>query len=309
MPVILLRKFIIFIIVITIGYIEISNLQTFLAVAETGSFSLASEQLCLTQPAISKRIAQLENDLDTRLFDRIGRTTCLTESGEALLPRARRILQEIEDSRRTISNLSGRVGGLLKIATSHHIGLHRLPPVLRHFTSCYPEVELDLHFMDSEAACRAVTHGDLEIGIVTLPLDIPADLHTRLIWPDPLDFVISPEHSLATTADISARQLCDYPAILPGIGTYTRELVEQAFKPLGLAIPIRMSTNYLETIKMMVSIGLGWSVLPRSMLSGEISVLSVDGIALQRQLGSVWHKNRTLGNAATAMLELLEQNS
>ncbi len=288
---------------------EISNLQTFLAVAETGSFSLASERLCLTQPAISKRIAQLEGELATRLFDRIGRTTCLTESGEALLPRARRILQEVEDSRRAISNLSGRIGGRLKIATSHHIGLHRLPPVLRNFTSSYPEVELDLHFMDSEAACRAVIHGDLEIGIVTLPLDIPADLHTHLIWPDPLDFVISPEHSLASMADIGARQLCDYPAILPGIGTYTRELVEQAFKPLGLDIPIRMSTNYLETIKMMVSIGLGWSVLPRSMLNAEISVLAVNSIVLQRQLGSVWHKNRTLGNAATAMLSLLKAYS
>ena len=156
---------------------DIDSLQAFIAVAENQSFSLAAEHLYLTQPAISKRIAALESELDTRLFDRIGRKVELTESGNALLPRARNILLDVEDSRRAISNLSGKITGKLSIGTSHHIGLHRLPPVLRSFTKKYPEVELDLHFMDSEEACQAVAHGDLELGIVTLPLNTPDDLH------------------------------------------------------------------------------------------------------------------------------------
>ena len=285
---------------------EIAALQAFVAVAEVGSFSLASERLYLTQPAISKRIAQLESELDTRLFDRIGRTTSLTESGKALLPRAQQILLELEDSRRAISNLSGKIAGRLGIGTSHHIGLHRLPPILRHYTVAYPEVELDLHFMDSEEACRAVQHGTLEIGIVTLPLDAPRDLETRLVWPDPLDFIVHPEHPLlAMTGPITPAQLCQHPAILPAAGTYTREIIERAFRPYGLTIPIRMGTNYLETIKMMVSVGLGWSVLPRSMLSEDLRVLSVSDVQLSRRLGVVWHGSRTLSNAARAMLECL----
>ena len=283
---------------------EITALQAFVAVAEAGSFSLASEQLYLTQPAISKRVAQLESELDTRLFDRIGRTISLTESGKALLPRAQHILLELEDSRRAISNLSGKIAGRLGIGTSHHIGLHRLPPILRHYTATYPDVELDLHFMDSEEACRAVLHGDLEIGIVTLPLAAPRDLQMRLVWPDPLDFIVNPEHPLLTaTTPITPAQLCEHPAILPAAGTYTREIIEQAFRPYGLHIPIRMGTNYLETIKMMVSVGLGWSVLPRSMLSEELRVLSVSNIRLRRRLGAVWHRSRTLSNAARSMLD------
>lgn len=285
---------------------EIAALQAFVAVAEAGSFSLASERLYLTQPAISKRIAQLEAELDTRLFDRIGRTISLTESGKALLPRAQQILLELEDSRRAISNLSGKVAGRLGIGTSHHIGLHRLPPILRHYTAAYPEVELDLHFMDSEEACRAVLHGDLEIGVVTLPLAAPRDLQTRLVWPDPLDFIVNPDHPLLTVATpISPAQLCQHAAILPAAGTYTRDIIEQAFQPYGLSIPIRMATNYLETIKMMVSVGLGWSVLPRSMLSEDLRVLNVSDIELSRRLGVVWHASRTLSNAARAMLECL----
>ncbi len=285
---------------------DISALQAFVAVAEAGSFSRASERLYLTQPAISKRVAQLESELDTRLFDRIGRTISLTESGKALLPRARHILLELEDSRRAISNLSGKIAGRLGIGTSHHIGLHRLPPILRHYTATYPDVELDLHFMDSEEACRAVLHGDLELGIVTLPLTPPAELQTRLVWPDPLDFIVYPEHPLLTASSpITPGQLCEHPAILPAPGTYTREIIEAAFRPYGLRIPIRMGTNYLETIKMMVSVGLGWSVLPHSMLSDDLRVLTVSDIHLSRRLGAVWHSGRTLSNAANVLLKLL----
>ena len=123
---------------------DIAALKAFIAVAENSSFSLAAEQLFLTQPAISKRVSALENELEVRLFDRIGRGVSLTEAGQALLPRARGILLDLEDSVRALSNLSGEVHGTLRFGTSHHIGLHRLPPVLKKFVHVYPEVRLDI---------------------------------------------------------------------------------------------------------------------------------------------------------------------
>lgn len=288
---------------------DIDALQAFVAVAEKRSFSQAAEQLFLTQPAISKRVASLESELDTRLFDRIGRKVELTQSGQALLPRARNILLDVEDSRRVISNLSGNISGKLSIGTSHHIGLHRLPPVLRSFTRQYPEVELDLHFMDSEEACRAVEHGDLELGIVTLPLQTPEDLHAYFIWPDPLAVVVEKNHPLVRQRDLSLAMLAREPAILPTHGTYTREIIEKNIEPEQLQLNIRLATNYLETIKMMVSIGLGWSVLPYSMITDDLTVLQVKGLQLERKLGVVWHQNRTLSNSAQAMLSQLQNTS
>ena len=288
---------------------DIDVLQAFVAVAEKRSFSQAAEQLFLTQPAISKRVASLESELATRLFDRIGRKVELTQSGQALLPRARNILLDVEDSRRVISNLSGNISGKLSIGTSHHIGLHRLPPVLRSFTRQYPEVELDLHFMDSEEACRAVEHGDLELGIVTLPLQTPEDLHAYFIWPDPLAVVVEKNHPLVTQRDLSLAMLAREPAILPTHGTYTREIIEKNIEPEQLQLNIRLATNYLETIKMMVSIGLGWSVLPYSMITDDLTVLQVKGLQLERKLGVVWHQNRTLSNSAQAMLSQLQNTS
>lgn len=282
------------------------NLQTFIAAADRASFSLAAEQLYLTQPAVSKRVATLENELGTPLFDRIGRGVSLTEAGREFLPRARAILREIEDSRRLISNLTGSVAGQLSIGTSHHIGLHRLPPVLKQFSKNFSEVDLDLQFMDSEAACRAVQTGELELGIVTLPLEPLADLQSELIWPDPLDIVAGREHPLAGKARLNFQQLAQYPAILPSPGTYTRQLLERSVTKAGGKLTASMTTNYLETIKMMVGVGLGWSVLPRSMLDKELVVLKIRGMTLTRQLGIVRHKARTLSNAASAMIGTLQ---
>lgn len=283
---------------------EISALRAFLAVAETASFSLAAEQLHLTQPAVSKRVAALEEELNTRLFDRISRRISLTEAGRQLLPRVRQIIYELEDIRRSISNLNGQVSGRLTMGTSHHIGLRRLPPALKRYSRRFPGVQLDIRFMDSETACSAVLQGDLELAIVTLPTEPISNLTTRPIWHDPLLFVVSTEHPLANRHRVSLTDLIGYQAVLVGQGTYTHRILEQALLPLGLNLNIGMATNYFETLKMMVSIGLGWSLLPESMTHDpELQVLDIRELQLSRTLGAVTHTNRSLSNAARAMMD------
>lgn len=146
----------------------------------------------LTQPAISKRIATLEQQLSARLLDRIGRHVTLTEAGRALKPRAEQIISALSDTHRALSNLSSRVQGRLSLATSHHIGLHRLPGVLRTFTLNYPEVALDIDFLDSEVAYDKVMHGEIELAVITLAPAIEPPIVGRIIWNDPLDFVVAP---------------------------------------------------------------------------------------------------------------------
>lgn len=284
---------------------DFDDLQAFAAVAEQGSFSRAAASLFRTQPAVSKRVAALEQELGTRLFDRIGHTIQLTEAGHALLPRARDLLVRIEDSRRAVANLSGRVAGVLHIGTSHHVGLHRLPPTLRAFSRAYPEVELDIRFMDSEAACQAVERGDLELAIVTLPLEPSPALALTPIWDDPLALVVAPDHPLARRKRLRLEKLAEHNAILPATGTFTRQVLERALQPARLRPRVGLSTNYLETIRMLVAVGLGWSVLPRTMLEDELVELKVTGLELTRRLGAVRHRDRTLSNAAAALLALL----
>jgi DNA-binding transcriptional LysR family regulator len=281
---------------------EFAALQAFVEVAAHASFSEAAESLYLTQPAVSKRVAQLEAELGTRLFDRIGRRVSLTAAGSALLPQAKRLLNDARELRRMAGDLSGEVGGRLLMGTSHHIGLHRLPAPLKRFTTDYPEVELDIRFMDSEAACRAVETGDLELAIVTLPPDSPPNLSLEVIWDDPLAFMVGLEHPLADRERVALEDLLAYPAVLPGNTTYTRGILERAVRMRGLPLNVAMATNYLETLHMLVATGLGWSLLPATLLDRQVTRLQVDGVTLSRQLGVVTHRKRSLSNAATEMV-------
>lgn len=285
--------------------VDTQNLAAFLAVAEHRSFSRAGEALHLTQPAVSKRITVLEEQLGHALFDRIGRRVALTDAGQALLPHARRVLQEIEDGRRTLSRLDAVVGGRLSIGTSHHIGLHRLPPILGQFTRDYPRVDLDIHFMDSEVACQAVLAGQLELGIVTLPTQPLPFLHCRRVWPDPLAVVAAPDHPLAGRRRIGLDALAAHAAVLPDAATYTHRIVTSALEAEGVQPRVRLATNYLETLKMLVLINLGWSVLPETMIDDGLVRLDVPRLRLHRELGLVWHERRTLSAAAQALMQLL----
>jgi len=284
---------------------EITSLRAFVQVARDRSFSQAAEALFLTQPAVSKRIAGLEADLGSLLFDRVGRQVFLTEAGRHLLPRAEQILAGLADIQRELSNLSGRVTGPLAMGTSHHIGLHRLPPILRGYTDRYPEVELDIRFMSSELISQAVAQGELELGVITLPLQPEAPLQLQPLWRDPLRFVVAEGHPLATRRHVLPQELLSHPAVLPTKATYTRMLLERAFAQVPGQIRCDLSTDYLETLKMMASIGLGWSLLPEIMLSPGLVTLEVGGIHLQRSLGILTHRQRTLSNAARAMQECL----
>jgi DNA-binding transcriptional LysR family regulator len=286
---------------------DIAALQTFLAIADTGSFSAAADRVFLTQPAISKRIAALESELGTALFDRIGRRVQLTEAGLALQERAHTILAEVEDARRAISRLSGAVRGTLRMAASHHIGLHRLPAALKRFHDGYPEARLDVHFLDSESGCEAVEQGELELAVVTLPAHSSPRLERIPVWTDPIDIVVGRDHPLAKESAVTALTLLNYPAILPGPGTVTREIVLSALSAIREGIEIGMSTNYLEVLKMLAAIGLGWSALPRTLIDESLSVVQIKDVAIQRELGIVIHRSRTLSNAGQAMLDIIHQ--
>jgi len=227
----------------------------------------------------------------------------------ALLPIAERILQDVKESQRVIDNLSGRVSGHLSLVTSHHIGLRRLPDVLKQYAESYPQVRLDLAFMDSENACQRIEKGDYELGVVTLPLSSSKRLKVTPLWNDPLTIAVALDHPLVKIANgktITLNQLAKHCAILPAVGTYTRTVIEEPIVKKHGALDVILETNYLETIRMMVSIGLGWSALPRAMLDESLIELKVKGLKIERTLGIVQHASRSISNAGQAFIDSLK---
>jgi len=284
---------------------HISQIQAFLAVAELESFSLAAERLHVTQPAVSKRIRQLESNVRVELFDRIGKRSILTPDGYAFKPHAERILEELQSFRNGLAQRQGTPSGSLSFATSHHIGLHRLPQVLRRYRIHYPRVELDLQFMDSEDACAAIAANELELAIVTLPEVDDERLRCETVWIDRLVVVMARDHPLASQLKIEAEELLRYGAILPSLGTFTRRIINALLEERDRRLEIVLETNYLETIKVMVSANLGWSMLPQSMVDASLVSRTIDGLDAERRLGMVTRRQRTLSAGTAAMIELL----
>ncbi|MCB1698972.1 MAG: LysR family transcriptional regulator substrate-binding protein, partial [Halioglobus sp.] len=126
------------------------------------------------------------------------------------------------------------------------------------------------------------------------------------VWPDPLDFMVARHHPLAGQRKLELATLSAYPAVLPGLNTYTGQIVARLFEQRQVDLQVSMATNYLETIRMMASVGLGWTVLPRSMADDSLVTLRPNGAGVSRTLGIVYHQGRSLSRAARAFIEVVQ---
>lgn len=283
---------------------NLAAFEAFVKVMETGSISLAADQLFITQPAVTKRIHSLEDYFGVKLFESAGRGVQATHAAHSLLPKVKNWLNELGDIHHTLSHQQGQVQGKLKIGTSHHIGLHHLPSHLATYVQDYPSVTLDVHFVDSEQAHEQVIAGDLELAFLTLPPVGDERLNYVTIWNDPLVFVTAPFHPLAQRKNLKLEDLLAYASLLPSSQTYTTQITLAEFEKQGVKPKVTMSNNPLESIRMLVSIGLGWSVLPKTLVNQELQQLDID-LEMSRQLGMVWHPGRTQSKAAQALVELM----
>ncbi|OTG67091.1 LysR family transcriptional regulator [Acinetobacter silvestris] len=284
---------------------NLAAFEAFVKVMETGSISQAADLLFITQPAVTKRIHSLEDYFGVKLFESAGRGVQATHASHSLLPKVKNWLNELGDIHHTLSHEQGQVQGKLKIGTSHHIGLHHLPRHLTKYVQQFPEVTLDVHFVDSEQAHEQVLAGDLELAFLTLPPQGDERLSYVTIWNDPLVFVVAPFHPLAQRQNLTLEDLIEYPSLLPAAQTYTSQITLAEFEKKGLKPKITMSNNPLDSIRMLVSIGLGWSVLPKTLLNPDLKQLDIHS-EMNRQLGMVWHPARTQSRAVLELIEMMK---
>ncbi len=289
-----------------------TTLETFIAICEYASFSKAADKLHLTQPAISKRLNTLENKFNMQLIDRLGKTASPTQSGEVLLRHAKQLLLLMDECETAVNNLDTSISGTLHLGISHHIALHRLPVILQRFSTTYPEVKLDLQFISSTEALPKIQKAELELALATLPTT-PSDNSQAsylTIWQDPLCIAVKSDHTLARLNDersLNTNDLFDYTALLPNTHDATRQIIDQT-----LNLPAKhhiIEANTFEGIRMLTRIGLGFSVLPRTLLDKTLRALTLNIKTPKRQLGVIHHQSRTLSNASRAFLRVLENHS
>ena len=249
---------------------EIRQLKAFLAIAEAKTFTAGARRVNVTQAAISMQIKQLEDELGLPLFVRTPRRVIVTEAGEYLMGRARRILREHDTAIAEIAELGGVEHGRLRIGSASALfATQQLPHILQRLRGKFPNSELGVTSGTSQTLIEKIQHGEVDIAFVSFPVDA-TNIQTDLLFSDEMVAVAHPKHPLANERFISAATLAGEKLILGERGGNTRRMIDDFFHAANVRPNIVMELSRQEAINQMVENNLGVGIAGRKTIADEI---------------------------------------
>ncbi len=249
---------------------EIRQLKAFLAIAEAKTFTAGARRVNVTQAAISMQIKQLEDEVGLPLFVRTPRRVIVTEAGEHLIGRARRILREHDTALAEIAELGGVEHGRLRIGSaSAEFATQQLPHILQGLREKFPNSELGVTSGTSQTLIEKIQHGEIDIAFVSFPVDAP-NIQTDLLFSDEIVAIAHPGHSLANERYISAATLAGEKLILGERGGNTRRMIDDFFHAANVRPNIVMELSRQEAINQMVENNLGVGIAGAKTIADEI---------------------------------------
>jgi len=269
---------------------EIRQLKAFLAIAEAKTFTAGARRVNVTQAAISMQIRQLEEEVGLPLFTRTPRRVILTEAGEYLLERARKILREHDSALAEIAEVAGAEYGRLRIGTaSGTFAMNQLPNILGKLRDKFPNAELSVGSGTSQTLVDKMMHGEIDMAFVSLPVD-NLNISTESIFSDEIVAVAHPEHPLAKEKFISAATLAGEKLILGERGGNTRRMIDEFFQAANVKPNIIMELSRQEAVTKMVERGLGVGMAGAKSVAREIrdrKLISwlIEGAEIKWELG------------------------
>jgi DNA-binding transcriptional LysR family regulator len=292
--------------------ITIRQLQIFVAAAGHLSFARTSEQLHLTQAAVSLQIKQLETMVGLSLFERRGKKLALTEAGEHLLHYARQILDALKDADAAISALKGLTGGHIRVGVVS-TAKYFAPALIARFQERHPGVRVSLSVNNREVIVRELERNEIDVAIMGTP---PQRIETNaLLFADHPLVVIAPvSHPLAKARRISLSALAGETFIVREQGSGTRSSMERFFVARRFAAKIGAVMSSNETIKQAVMAGMGIALLSRHTIglelqTGRLAELDVVGLPLMRKWYVVRRAGRFESPATTAFVDFVVANA
>lgn len=293
---------------------DFRQLEMFHAVAENSSFTLAGRQLFVAQSAVSRKVRLLEEELGEKLFKRVNKRIFLTSSGEVMLRYTRRIFQDLRNASLEVADIAQLNKGTISIGSGMTACMYLLPPIIEKFQSRFPKLEIRVVTGTSETLISQIRNSTVDMGVLTLPVHGP-DLEVVPFVTEELVVVTSPRHHrFARRRNVSTEELRDCPMILFNAGTATRRLIDDYFQRLGLQPKIVMESESVATIKPLVRINLGISLLPLQAVSGEakrgeLHYMRVRNEKLTRDIGLVVHKSDYKPKALLELMALFRSPS
>lgn len=290
---------------------DIRDLEVFLAMVRNLNFSHAGEEVHLSQPSVSIRIHHLEDELQTRLFEQMGKKIALTEAGRILEPYARRVLAALDDSRRAIGEYRGLEQGSLRIGASTTPGMYLVPSIIARFKHKHPKIAVRLGIKNTRQIEEGIISGEFDVGIVGGHL-ISDEIETITWRTDELVLTVPPGHHLARRKQIKPDDLANETFINRESGSATRAVIEKQLRLLNTPFESSLEMGNPETVKQAVKDGLGIAFLSKFTIEMDLKTrsliaLNVRGIHINRELKIIYRKSRHLSRTDSAFIEMAGQ--
>ncbi len=287
---------------------ELRQLRYLVALADERHFTRAAAREHIAQPALSQQIRRLEAEVGLALVERTTRRVALTDAGELLVARARRILAELDDAQAELGALAGVKGGRLAIGALHTMGPVDLSLLLASFHRNHPAVDLTVREQSSEELAEMLRDDVIDLAFLSVTERIQShELQLHRLVTEELVVVLPPQHPLAQREALSLSELADGAFISFRAGSRLRELLESAAAGAGFEPRIALESNESRRIRSLVSSGLGVAILPRSDAVGPGAPVAVGRLtepALTRDVTLASRAKRRHSPAAQAFLAL-----
>jgi DNA-binding transcriptional LysR family regulator len=286
---------------------DFDQLNTFIEVARLGSFSRAAEKVLRSQPAVSAQIRQLEQEYGNKLLDRSARSVRLTPAGEILFEYANEFMALRSKSLQAVSQQNGIPAGTLSIGANEGTFLYVLPKVFAKYHRAFPKVKISVYRSFTHKVVAKVEDAAIDVGVVTLPVK-SSSLHEVPIFRDRVLLMVGRSNPLYRRKTVSLEEIAQQPLVLPTIGG-TRRIMEKNLRPYRENLNITMELTSIVMIKRFVAAGFGVSFISASFARDnvrrkEVKLLEIEDLAVWRELGLIYRKDRSLPRAASAFLEM-----
>lgn len=291
---------------------EVRDLQVFISVAKHLNYTRAGEEVHLSQPSVSVRIKQLESQLGVKLFEQLGKKVALTEAGQLLVPYANRVIRAVEDARHAIEELQGLDRGSLRIGASTTPGMYVIPGTIARFKELHPRIDVHLGIRDTREIEDGVIRNEFDFGFVGGHL--VGDEVDVLPWlTDELVLIVPPRHRLASKKIVKRDDLVKERFIGRESGSATRATVADRLKEWEIQLETVMEMENPESVKKAVQSGLGIAFISKFAVETELkakalAAIRIPKLAISRELKIVYRKDKHLGRAARAFIEIANKD-
>jgi DNA-binding transcriptional LysR family regulator len=286
---------------------DLDQLHTFLEIVRLKSFSKAAQTCYRTQPAISAQVRQLEQELNTTLFERFGTRISLTVAGRIFAEHAEQILALRRRAQDAINELERVPRGELIIAANEATCIYVLPAVFSEFKQQFPNVQISVDRSYGTRVLQAVLDNQADFGITQLPVQ-EKKLQAVKIYSDEIKLLVPARHRLASYERIVAKDLVGVPLLLPKSGT-TRARLNTWFDSVSDDLTISMELDSTEMIKRFVMANLGLSFMAAShceaeQKSGQVALVPLAPEPMIRRVGLIYRRDKSLSKAALGFIQV-----